>query len=572
MAEEPSSQQAEQAQRAPDAQSAAGAERRSLLAPDVPRWPVDPARPIVSLQGVTRYFDGRKVLDDLSIDVQTGRTTVILGQSGSGKSVLLKHMNGLLRPNRGRVLLFGEDLARLPERRVDALRKRTGMVLQNYALIDSIDVMSNVAFPLRENSRLSRSEIEGRVMELLEMLGIAQAARRLPSELSGGMKKRVSFARAVITEPELVLFDEPTTGLDPVMIEFVDALIIQMRERFQITSVIISHDIGSVFRLADHIAMLKDGRIVAQGSVEEIRESTHPDVQRFVSVGGSGRLSAGLPEEEKGSSVAAGGVQGEPIVSVRGLHKYFGVNHVLRGIDLDLYAKEISVLIGGSGSGKSVLMKHILGLFRPSAGTLRVLGQELTQASERELQQLRTRIGMLFQNAALFDSMTVQSNVAFPLVERGRAPSRREVARRVGEVLERLHLEEIAQAWPSEISAGQRKRVGLARAIVTRPEIMIYDEPTTGQDPIMIKYVDDMIVEAHAAFDLTSLVISHDMQSTFRIADRIAMLYQGEIAAVGTPAQVLASRREEVRRFVFAGSPETAGTEEVASSSVAKRE
>src|SRR5690606_13328074 len=210
-------------------------------------------------------------------------------------------MAGLLRADAGEVALFGQVLNNLGEGVVNDLRKRTGMVLQNYALIDSINVLENVAFPLVENSRIARSEIDDRVMDLLSMLNIADAAYRLPSELSGGMKKRVSFARAVITEPELVLFDEPTTGLDPVMIEFVDQLVVQMRERFQITSVIISHDIASVFALADRIAMLDEGRIITQGTPDEIRESELEQVHKFISVGGSGRLGESTVENDNES-------------------------------------------------------------------------------------------------------------------------------------------------------------------------------------------------------------------------------------------------------------------------------
>ncbi|MDX9719735.1 MAG: ATP-binding cassette domain-containing protein [Myxococcota bacterium] len=525
-------------------------QRRSLMAPEVPRWPLDPERPIVRLRAVGKRFGEKRVLDGLSFDVETGKTTVIIGESGSGKSVLLKLMNGLLHADSGSVELFGEALEASSEARRNALRKRTGMVLQNYALIDSISVLENVAFPLTENTRLSRSEVHDRVMDLLSMLGMADAAKRLPSELSGGMKKRVSFARAVVTEPELVLFDEPTTGLDPLMIEFVDGLIQQMQARFEISSVIISHDMGSVFRLADHIAMLHEGRIIASGTPEEVQASQHEAVRRFVSVGGSGRLEA---QSDAAARDATGAVT-DAVVSVRNLYKRFGSNEVLKGIELDIPRRAISVIIGGSGSGKSVLLKHILGLFRPDKGEIRVNGQELTRLSERELEHMRTKIGMLFQGAALFDSMTVWENIAFALLERRHRERMSEVRRRVDEVMERLHLHGIGEALPADISAGQRKRVGLARAIVTRPELMIYDEPTTGQDPIMIRYVDDMIVEAHHAFELSSIVISHDMQSTFRIADFVAMVYEGRIAAAGPPSLLMASPKEEVRRFVFAGA------------------
>ncbi|MBQ1266768.1 MAG: ATP-binding cassette domain-containing protein [Proteobacteria bacterium] len=248
-------------------------------------------------------------------------------------------------------------------------------------------------------------------------------------------------------------------------------------------------------------------------------------------------------------------VSGEPYVKVRDLHKTFGTHQVLKGVSLDVPRRKITVIIGGSGSGKSVLLKHILGLFTPDSGTVNVNGLELTKCTEREREIMRTKIGMLFQGAALFDSMTVRENVAFPLSERLGAPSKKEINARVDEMLERLKLTDIAEAWPADISAGQRKRVGLARAIITKPELMIYDEPTTGQDPIMIRYVDDMILEAHDLFQLTTIVISHDMVSTFRIADQIAMVYEGVIASKGTPAELMASDNPNVQRMIRAQIP-----------------
>jgi ABC-type transporter Mla maintaining outer membrane lipid asymmetry ATPase subunit MlaF len=228
---------------------------------------------------------------------------------------------------------------------------------------------------------------------------------------------------------------------------------------------------------------------------------------------------------------------------------------VLRGVNLPIYPRRITVLIGASGSGKSVIIKHIMGLFKPSAGEIRVFGTDIVPMNDRELNQVRARFGLLFQHAALLDWLTVAGNVAFPLEERTNLP-RREIRDRVAEILERTHIADIRDRMPGEISEGQKKRVGLARAIVMRPEIMIYDEPTTGQDPIRTRDVDDMIQETQEKFDITSIVISHDMASTFRIAHMIALLHQGEIAAYGSPAEVRASGDPHVQHFIHAGSVE----------------
>jgi ABC-type transporter Mla maintaining outer membrane lipid asymmetry ATPase subunit MlaF len=539
-------------------------ERRNLLLPEVPRWPAD--RPVIELRGVTKRFGEKTVLDGLDLSITPGQTTVIVGQSGSGKSVLLRLMNGLTLPDAGQVLLFGRDLATISERDRTELRKRCTMVFQNYALIDSLTVFDNIAFPLANNTRMPPAEIARRVDELLEMLGLPHAREMLPASLSGGMKKRVALARAVVSNPEVVLFDEPTTGLDPVMIEFVDELIVKTRQTFEITSVIVSHDMASNRRLADRMAMLDGGRIISTGTFDEVRADPNPAVAAFmgnVVVERMGRDAAPSPGEVAGGAPAGAAPEVErvppPVVRIRGLEKSFGTNRVLKGVDLDIPTRQITVVIGGSGSGKSVLIKHITGLLMPDAGSVEVFGQNVGDLGTDALIALRARIGMLFQGAALFDSLTVRENIAFPLVERRRAPGaprldRKAVSARVEEVAERLKVPHLLGRFPGECSNGERKRVGLARAIITQPEIMIYDEPTTGQDPVMMRRVDDMIVEAAEQFPITSIVISHDMLSTFRIADQVAMVYQGEILAVGPPEQLRASPDSRVQAFIFAGA------------------
>ncbi|MCA9543781.1 MAG: ATP-binding cassette domain-containing protein [Myxococcales bacterium] len=530
------------------------AERRNLLLPDTARWPAD--TPVIELIDVHKAFGADVVLDGLSLTVETGKTTVVAGQSGSGKSVLLRMMNGLTLPDRGTVKLFGRDLARISERERTALRKRVTMVFQNYALIDSMTVAENIGFPLMQNTRMKRPDIDKLVRELLELLELPHAFDRMPSELSGGMKKRVALARAVITNPEVVLFDEPTTGLDPVMIEFVDNLIIRTQREFAITSVIISHDMASNRRLADTMAVLADGQIVTSGPFRQVMASEHPKVRAFVASAVTermGRAEGGTPAAEaQAPAWQPAPDPAPPVARVTGLHKRFADNHVLKGIDLTIPEHKITVVIGGSGSGKSVLIKHIIGLLDPTAGVVETLGQDWAKLDGREKQALRGQIGMLFQGAALFDSMTVGENIAFPLTE-GQRLRGKQVRERVAEIAEQTSVQGILDRFPAGISNGERKRVGLARALITRPKIMVYDEPTTGQDPIMMQRVDDMIVEASQTFDITSIVISHDMLSTFRIADKIAMIHKGELVAAGTPDELRACPDERVQAFIYAG-------------------
>jgi phospholipid/cholesterol/gamma-HCH transport system ATP-binding protein len=533
------------------------AERVNYLLPDAPRWPVDPAAPVISLRGVVKRFGDLTLMDGLDLDIHTGMTTVLCGRSGCGKSVLLRLMNGLMLPDEGVVTLFGEDTAKVHPQRLIALRKRLTMMFQSYALMDSFTVTENIAFPLYENTSMKWADIAPMVQDLLDLLDLGDAGGKMPSELSGGMKKRVSLARAVVSNPEVVLFDEPTTGLDPVMIEFVDQMIIRTREHYGITSVIVSHDMTSTLRLADRIAMLDEGRVVAYGDADDVIAQELDLVKVFFAGAETVRGLSGGGLEATPSLAApdpAGSEEDEIVVEVSDVYKSFGPHDVLKGVSLQIPKNKITVIIGGSGSGKSVIMKHIIGLIQPNSGTVSVFGQDMSKLDSRQMLEVRARFGMLFQGAALLDSMSVRQNVAFPLVERG--GSKAEVSRETDAILDKLSLLEISDNFPSQISNGQRKRVGLARAIITQPEIMIYDEPTTGQDPVMIRYVDDMIVEAQELFDITALVVSHDMASAFRVAHRIAFLHEGEIRACGTPQQVSSSPDPWVRRFIYAGTPE----------------
>jgi phospholipid/cholesterol/gamma-HCH transport system ATP-binding protein len=240
----------------------------------------------------------------------------------------------------------------------------------------------------------------------------------------------------------------------------------------------------------------------------------------------------------------------DPIIRIRGLHKRFGGHHVLKGIDLDVPTGSTVVILGGSGSGKSVLMKHMIGLLRPDEGTVTVDGQDITRLDERELQRARGRFGMVFQTAALFDSMTVYENVSFPLREHNRKMPESEIRRRVCEKLEMLGLTGHEEKFPAELSGGMRKRVGLARAVVMEPSIVLYDEPTTGLDPITTDDVDNMILEAREALNVTSVVISHDIASSFKVATKIAVLYDGRIVAEGPPQTLREHPHPHVQKFV----------------------
>jgi ABC-type transporter Mla maintaining outer membrane lipid asymmetry ATPase subunit MlaF len=314
--------------------------------------------------------------------------------------------------------------------------------------------------------------------------------------------------------------------------------------------VIVSHDMASTKRLADRIGFLHEGKIIFYGATHEFMHSLLVPIRTFVDGAQTSRLSR---VEANAPVQASAPILDAPAVQLVGVHKHFGGKHVLRRIDLAIYPRRTTVLIGASGSGKSVIIKHIMGLFKPDSGQILVFGKDIVPMNDLELNEMRTHLGLVFQHAALLDWLSVYDNVAFPLRER-RVLSKDEIRVRVDEYVERLKLADIAHRMPGEISEGQKKRVGLARAMVMKPDILIYDEPTTGQDPLRTRDIDNMIQETQEQFEITSIVISHDMASTFRIAHMIAMLYEGTIAAYGTPSEVRASPDEHVQHFIHAGT------------------
>jgi len=243
---------------------------------------------MIKVEGLTKSFAGQPVLRGLDLDVPPGSITIVIGRSGGGKSVLLKHLLGLLRPDAGRVVVDGVDLTGLSARAIDRVRARYGVVFQGGALFDSLTCAENVAFPLREKTRLSRSEITARVEAALGPVGLEGVGTKYPGEVSGGMRKRVAIARALVTEPEIIFFDEPTTGLDPVLVNSIHRLIRQLHRQFKFTAVMVSHEIPEIFEIADTVAMLHDGRIVETGPPRAIQESTNPVVHQFILGEGGG--------------------------------------------------------------------------------------------------------------------------------------------------------------------------------------------------------------------------------------------------------------------------------------------
>lgn len=251
---------------------------------------------LISIEGLVKNFGAHKVLDGLDLSIEKGETLVVIGRSGCGKSVLLKHIIGIMKPDAGQILMGGEEITKLNESELNRVRKRFGMLFQSSALFDSMTVEENVCFALRRYTSFEEDEIKEIARQKLRLVGLKleEIAGMYPAELSGGMKKRVALARAIAMEPKVVLYDEPTTGVDPIMADAINELIKDLHDRLLITSVVVTHDMKSAYRVADKIAMLYKGRIIEKGAPEEIQNSDDPVVRQFI----KGLAKGPMTEEE----------------------------------------------------------------------------------------------------------------------------------------------------------------------------------------------------------------------------------------------------------------------------------
>ncbi len=246
---------------------------------------------VISVKNVVKNFGARRILNGITLDIYQGETLVIMGGSGCGKSTFLRHLIGSIRPDSGEVWMFGKDIAKATEDQMDVIRKKFGMLFQSGALFDSMTVGENIALPLREHTKLDNSVVSIIVKMKLELVGLRGFEDLMPAQLSGGMKKRVGLARAIALDPTIIFYDEPTAGLDPVMTGVVDKLTIDLTKKLNITSVVVTHDMNSVFRIADRIVMLHQGNVLQIGTPDEIRHSKNPIIQQFITGEAEGPIS-----------------------------------------------------------------------------------------------------------------------------------------------------------------------------------------------------------------------------------------------------------------------------------------
>ena len=246
---------------------------------------------MIQIQELFKNFGGKEVLKGVNLDIRDGETIAIIGRSGCGKSVLLKHIMSIMEPEQGKILIDGTDLFSLSSRELDQFRLSLGMLFQGAALFDSLSVGDNVGFSLIEHTNLQPDVIRAKVAEKLALVGLSGIENLMPGELSGGMKKRVGLARAICNEPKIILYDEPTTGLDPINADVINDLILRMQERLKVTSIVVTHDMTSAYKVGNRIAMLYEGKIIGAGTPDEIKNTTNPIIRQFITGSARGPIT-----------------------------------------------------------------------------------------------------------------------------------------------------------------------------------------------------------------------------------------------------------------------------------------
>lgn len=252
---------------------------------------------MIEIINVCKSFAGHKVLDNLNLTINSGETIVIIGRSGCGKSVLLKHIIGLLKPDSGHVLIDGKDITRMDEKELNEVRMKFGMLFQGAALFDSLSILENVGFAMLEHTNATKEDVDKSVKECLALVGLKDIEQKKPAELSGGMRKRVGLARAILVRPQIMLYDEPTTGVDPIMGDAINDLIVKLHTKLNVTSIAVTHDMTSAYKIASRIAMLYNGKIVADGTPDQIKNSNNPVVKQFITGAATGPITEGIDFE-----------------------------------------------------------------------------------------------------------------------------------------------------------------------------------------------------------------------------------------------------------------------------------
>lgn len=503
-----------------------------------------------------------KAVDGISFTVESGQITAIIGESGSGKSVACYSMLGLIPKPPGRIdsgtaVFEGMDLLQASEGQLREIRGRDiAMIFQDpmTSLNPFMTVGNQLMEPLRYHKNVSKAEARQRALELMEDVGIRDPQSTIdnyPHQFSGGMRQRVMIAMALINEPKLLIADEPTTALDVTIQAEILRLIAELQEKRNIGVIFISHDLAVVADIANQIVVMQQGRIVESGDSDSIfHHAEHPYTRKLLAA-----IPAGSKQSEAG--------QPETLIRVENLCTWFGQGkhkEPVKAVDdvtFDIKRGEVLGLVGESGSGKSTIGRSILRLVPVTSGHVNFDGTDVTALEGRDLKNMRRRMQMIFQDpfASLNPRMTVYDTLAEPLLLHG-IENRKTVAQGVLKLMDDVGLARaFVRKYPHEFSGGQRQRIAIGRALATRPEFVVADEPVSALDVTIQAQILDLMQELSREYGLTMLFVSHDLAVVRHLADRILVLYKGKVVEQGTGDDLFERPQQDYTRQLLQSIP-----------------
>jgi len=522
--------------------------------------------PLLEVKDLSVHFHTRnglvEAVNGISFDVEAGKTFAIIGESGSGKSVACYSMLGLVpmppgRIESGQVMFHDQDLLTLSESQLRKVRgKGISIIFQDpmTTLNPFLKIGDQLIEPLRLHFGMSKQEAWKKGIEILEEVGIRDAAQRMnawPFEFSGGMRQRVVIAMALVTEPDIIIADEPTTALDVTVQAQILKLLKELQERRNIGVIFISHDLSVVSDIADEIAVMQNGVFVEKGDHDAIfRHASHPYTRKLLDA---------VPTSQKADSSTSS----EVMVSLQDIVVEFAGSkkgEVVRAVDqvsLDIKRHEILGLVGESGSGKSTLGRTILRLLEPVQGAVIVNGEDISHYSHSRLKPLRRQMQMIFQDpyASLNPRMTVYDTLAEPLLLH-KICNRKNLDQKVYALMDSVGLtRESVLRYPHEFSGGQRQRIAIGRAIATKPALIVADEPVSALDVTIQAQILDLLLALVDRFNLTMLFISHDLGVVRYLSDRIVVMKEGRLVESGSVQQVFDAPTQEYTQTLLNAIP-----------------
>jgi len=522
--------------------------------------------PLLEVKDLSVHFHTRnglvEAVNGISFDVEVGKTFAIIGESGSGKSVACYSMLGLVpmppgRIESGQVMFHDQDLLTLSESQLRKVRgKGISIIFQDpmTTLNPFLKIGDQLIEPLCLHFGMSKQEAWKKGIEILEEVGIRDAAQRMnawPFEFSGGMRQRVVIAMALVTEPDIIIADEPTTALDVTVQAQILKLLKELQERRNIGVIFISHDLSVVSDIADEIAVMQNGVFVEKGDHDAIfRHASHPYTRKLLDA---------VPTSQKADSSTSS----EVMVSLQDIVVEFAGSkkgEVVRAVDqvsLDIKRHEILGLVGESGSGKSTLGRTILRLLEPVQGAVIVNGEDISHYSHSRLKPLRRQMQMIFQDpyASLNPRMTVYDTLAEPLLLH-KICNRKNLDQKVYALMDSVGLtRESVLRYPHEFSGGQRQRIAIGRAIATKPALIVADEPVSALDVTIQAQILDLLLALVDRFNLTMLFISHDLGVVRYLSDHIVVMKEGRLVESGSVQQVFDAPTQEYTQTLLNAIP-----------------